>query len=312
MIELLIVVAVMTIMMGIALPMVKTGIDGARTRSAAEIVREQFRLAHALAATAGKPAAVVLLGDSSSITAVNVLHPNGNRYAGDIAGSQALVSLTGPTGLRCQLDDAGAGIAISMDDEIRFANIGFAYRVMSKSLVGPPWTFDLQPRESVPPIPDPANWYIILPSPSNPAGIRGTPGTAKYDFVAYRRPNSSSQMPADMPGSSCIDLSGSGFGPADDTFGTGSPINGPVVIDVQPSGRISPVRFGGIEKVPTAPLFLLIGHRDAVGLRDGSVAENATDASSLWLRIERTSGRASILHNGWSQSQPTLTDSRTL
>jgi prepilin-type N-terminal cleavage/methylation domain-containing protein len=60
-IELLIVVAVMSIMMGIALPMAKTGIDGARTRAAAEIVREQFRAAHAVAALTGKPAAVVLL-----------------------------------------------------------------------------------------------------------------------------------------------------------------------------------------------------------------------------------------------------------
>lgn len=311
MIELLIVVAVMAILMGIALPMAKTGIDGARTRAAAEIVREQFRAAQSLAAESGKPSAVVLLGNVTAVTSSNVLHPNGIRYAGDVVGSQAIVSYAGPTGLRVQLDDAGAGIAISMDDEIRFDHRGIAYRVVSKSLVGPPWIFDLQPQHQLPPIPNPPNWFLVAPTHASP-GIPGYPGTAKYDFVAYRRPNSSSRFPVDLPGATCVDLSGSGYGVDDDTFGTGSAISGPVIIEVQPSGRIGAVRFGGIEQTPMAPIYLMIGQLDAVGLRVGSVAENVTDANSLWVRIDRTSGRVEVLPNGWSQSRPTLANSRTL
>jgi prepilin-type N-terminal cleavage/methylation domain-containing protein len=299
MVELLIVVAVMTILMGISLPMMKTGIEGARLRAAAEIVREQFTAAKSLAVQTGKPAAVVLLGDGATVTAVNTLHPNGNRYAGDVVGSQAIVSLTGPTGMQCRIDDAGAGIAISMDDRIRFANHWHAYRVTSKSLTGPPWTFDLDPRPSPPPIPDPPNW-------------NGPVGTAQYDFVSFRRPDSSSRMPIDLPGSSCIDLSASGYGMDDDTFTLGSPISGPVTIDVAPSGSILAVRFGGLEQIPTAPLYLLIGERDAVGIRNGSVAENVTGSERLWLRIQRTNGQVTIVPNGWAPSRPTLADARGL
>ena len=55
MIELLIVVAVMVILMGIALPVMRTGIDGRRLAAAAETVVNQVRLAQAEAVDAQTP-----------------------------------------------------------------------------------------------------------------------------------------------------------------------------------------------------------------------------------------------------------------
>jgi len=140
MIELLIVVAVMVILMGIALPVMRTGIDGRRLAAAAETVVNQVRLAQAEAAGRSTPVSVVLIcqPSKSAVTAVGTSSA-GQRYAGDLTDSEALVAWVGPTGLQCQLADAGAGSQIRPDDLIRFNPLWHTYRVAAISPAGPPW-----------------------------------------------------------------------------------------------------------------------------------------------------------------------------
>lgn len=302
--EILIVVAVMSILIGIALPLGKYAIDSLSLSSSASVLESQIKHAQAIAAERQYTVSVVLLskpnpGESgSAIRNIAISSVTGQRYAGDIQGSLATVSYMGPTGLRCQIDDAGAGIQIHPDDQIKFNYMGKAYKVRATSLTGPPWTVDLLPdvtEPKVPPIPN---------------GM-----SAAYPFVVYRRANAIDDTPLETRRGTCIDLSASGYGGSDLSFGTGAPIAETITLDFRPDGSVAAVRFAGgtiPEQEPTQPIFLCVGKIEAVGLVNHGLPANAVDPDCRWVRIVPQTGRVSVLPVGWSPELPTLDASRSV
>jgi prepilin-type N-terminal cleavage/methylation domain-containing protein len=299
-VELLIVVAVMVVLMAIALPAAKTGVERSRLRSAASIVQQQIRLARSVAVETGRPASIRLSGDGSAVFSIDVLSSPLSNYAGDMVDSRAIVSIPSPGVIRCRLEDAMAGSVVNIGDVFRFDYKWGRYRVVGKS------------QQILPSIPDPLVlvpvWIFDLAEDSPlpiPVGK-----SAQWLFVVTRKPDAVVSS-ASLPGIACIDLSGSGYGTDDDTFATGGPVAAPLTIDFDASGAAVAVRFGTVEHVLLQPLNLLIGEVDDVGIRVGTVAENVTNGNALWVSIPR-SGDATVKPNGWSVSRPTLVDSRTL
>lgn len=300
MIELLVVVVVLVIMAGIAAPVAKHAIDSQRLLSGARVLRSQIEVAKARAKSHNIPVSVVLLASDGTVRDIGVSSAAATRYGGDIVGSRAKVQEIGPTGLRVTFDeDAMAGLNVHVDDWITFDHRHPAYKVVSVSLSGPPLWANLLPVDGFkPPIPDPPNW-------SYPNGLPGDPGTAKYPYVVYRRPEAIDAK-VSMPGSACVDLTASGYGPSDTTFGTGSPVTGPLTLDFGPDGALRSVRIGGgVEQIPTSPLWLCIGSGEHVG--DG---ENVK--ACQWVRIHPTTGKVDTLPTGWTPATPSLAEARGL
>lgn len=295
-IELLIVVAVMTILMGIALPIIKHGIEGHRTNSAAQIVRNQFRLAAALAAERNEPSGVALIVDpgSSAAMVVGVLAPVPARYCGDIVGSTAFVSRTGPTGLRAQLADGSAGSLIRPGDEIRFNHLWDRCHVVAVSAAGPTWILDLR-------------------VPTCPPALNAPLYTAHYPFVVFRKPTSVTTK-TEVPRGTCVDLSASGYGAADIQFGTGASVTATMFFDVQPNGSISSIRFAGsaVEQVPAETIHLLIGEVDGAGIVNAGLPENVRLSHANWIRIHPRTGRTVVVPNYWTDTTATVQDARSL
>lgn len=319
--ELLIVVVVMSILMAVTLPAVKYGIEGHRTKSVAEILVNQIRVAQSLAAERNSVASLVLSTEGRPVVHAVGVAPPGAAYSGDVVGSLALLSLSGPMGLRAEIDDGMAGSLIRPGDAIRFNHHWHWYTVAAVSVaqvpsawrtpIGmvPTWIIDLLPSPQspvTPPIPAFANWVQF-------DGTIGVPGTYRYRFTVRRQPDSRGAFESLLHGA-CIDLSASGYGPSDSTFGTGATVTAETAIDFRPDGSVSAVRFAGspIVQQPTDPIYLCIGSLDAAGLDVGGVPENATNPRSLWVRIMPRTGRAVVLPIAWTPTRSTLADSRSI
>lgn len=334
-VELLVVVVVMTILLAIGLPAMRTAIQDRKLRVAAEMVREQFRAAQSLAAQYNSPSGVVLICDLPSdkpqgektpaCLTVGVLQPQTIRYAGDVAGSQALVTLSGPTGLQVTIDDAGAGQAVHVGDQIRFENLWDRCRVASVPASGPPWVFSLEKPAAPPPCPSPPTSVV--------------PYQHQWcSFVVLVRPTAVAAK-VEMPRGVCVDLSASGFGDRDTSFRhldpaipsppTPSPVKTTVYFDVLPNGSIGSIRFtdGAPEPVVAETIHLLIGEVDRVGLTvsrpippmppllgdpTNTVPDNVTNPSGMWIRVKPRTGSIALVPNYWTDATYTVADARSL
>ena len=293
MVELLIVVAVMVILMGITLPAMKTGIESSRLKAAADIVKSQLVTAQSLAVEHDCETAVVLRARGSAVQKVEVLVES-QRYAGDLTDSRAFVSRTGPTGLQVRILDGMAPSVVEVGDRIRFDHHWHQYRIVAKQVIvtptGPQTLCNLDGTPGLPPVATTGSWW---------------------PFVVQRRPQPSGHGGIQLPGVSCVDLSGSGYGMTDDQWGTGATVAQDVMIGFSPRGQIAWVRIGATERIPTDPIWLLVGEVDAAGLRPGTVAANVENPNSRWVRLD-SHGQVSVVPNGWSVGRPTLSDSRGL
>lgn len=218
MIELLIVVAVMVILMGIALPMMKTGIEGRKLREAARQVNTDVTLAKALAAETGQLSGLVidtepLPEDPTKMFARRLyLAEMPPPYAGDLVGAKAYVN-----GDQVTFDNALLG-AYPADS----SNIGLL-GIRDGDLI----KFDFRNPVFTIVDPDPTTDYAITtPFPGTPPSTDGmfkiaiTPGmtappTGVYPYQIVRKPRKSSSTPLELPKGAVIDLNASGFGLTD-------------------------------------------------------------------------------------------------
>lgn len=289
MIELLIVVAVMVILMGISLPMMKTGIEGRKLRETARQVNTTVELAKSLAAESGRYAGIILdteelPEDTTKLFARRIfMAETPPPYAGDVVGALAKIIVDTSSGTdvltaRFNLDGLSANLSniVRAGDLIRFDYRNPTYQVTNVTVNATLFTLVLSG----------------APWPTDGASL-------PYQII--RHPEKSSVSPFELPNGAVIDFSSSGFGASDTRLATAS---GPVTIVFGPSGRLVGVMGINLSRSPTETLHLLIGNLENLG------ALNLADPSTLWVSIGHHTGRVTTADSGVSASAMTIEDAR--
>jgi len=321
--ELLIVVAVLVIMLGLGLPMVKTGLEGRRIREASRQLNTYGELAKAQAAETGRPSALILnvqtlpgphqqgppancdVNESLPYVSEVFLAQTPLPYAGDLVGARATIS--GSTASFNSVYSAQLTSLVRPGDQIRFDYRGVLYDITAVNTATYTITFSGSP----------------LP-----------PNNAVLPYQIYRQPEKSGSMPMEMPPGAVIDLSMSGFGltePNLDPFdtiivGTVTSTVESVVIVFSPTGAMTRVLVNRVNfdsstntvttstdtYAPTATLHLLVGRIDGVLLNDvvnvnvaDDLKTNIENSESLWVSIGHQTGHVTTAENGWTISDPT-------
>ncbi len=290
MVELLIVVAVMVIMMGIALPMMKTGIEGRKLREAARQVNTGVTVAKSLAAETGRYAGLILdtealPEDTTKLFARRMFFAETPPpYAGDIVGARALIDVSNASAWKAYFD-AGSGnlnAVAKVGDLIRFD-----FRQPDYVITG------IQPGSG--------SVLFVVQFAVMVAGSPAPPHNIFLPFQIIRHPEKSSATPFELPSGAVIDLSSSGFGVSDTRLAAAT---GPVTIVFGPSGRVVGVLNISLSSSPTDTLHLLIGNLENLG------ALNLADPSSLWVSVGHHAGRVTTAESGVSASATTIQDAR--
>lgn len=350
MIELLIVVAVMVILMGIALPMMKTGIEGRRLREAARQVNTGVTLAKALAAEKGRLAGLlidteVFPEDSTKKLFARRLYlaETPPPYGGDIVGAAATIIAPG----QARFNDDGCSSnltnVVKVGDFVRFDFRNPVYTVTAIDLTTPT---------------TPVLTLSGSPWPSTGASL-------PYQFA--RLPEKSSATPLELPNGAAIDVSKSGFGLTDVSLATAHPSSPPVWLPgtayvignycrpSRPNGFCylatvagtsaaaepawpttlgQTVGDGGVtwQCLPAAPIMIVfapsgrvggvMGLNPALGLAPTQTLHllignlenlgdaNLTDPATLWVSIGHHTGRVTTAESGVSASNLTIQAAR--
>lgn len=308
-VELLIVIAVMVILLGLGLPLLKTGLAGRRIREASRQLNTYVEVAKSMAAETGRPAGLILpvktvpengLPFVTEVFLAQVPLP----YAGDVVGARATISATGNGAAFNAAYSASLPVLIRPGDQIRFDYRGILHNI------------------------DTINGYAITFS-----GAPLPPSGATLPYQIYRQPEKSSSAPLQLAPGSAIDLSLSGFGLAgENIFDNGTVANvttevESVVILFNPSGAMIQVLVNKVVTdnnaspptvtpvtvpyTPTDTLHLLVGDVENALLGDivnvditDDVVTNIENPEALWVSIGHQTGRVTTAENGWTKSAP--------
>jgi prepilin-type N-terminal cleavage/methylation domain-containing protein len=269
-VELLIVVAVLAILLGAALTMLRPVMKDMKVREAARMVNAYLAGAQARAAELNRPVGVYIErfenkpGASFQLFMADSPPP----YAGDSVTSRARLpgdansaTFVGENALLATLCSSG--------DYIRFDYKGPYYLLTSVS--GGSATFDL-------------GGYPAPPKGEVPYQIR-------------RKPVKSSVSPLDIPEPLAIDIALSGIG-LDGQFSATA--DGPIIISFAPGGGIHAV-YTADSAPPTRPtgaIHLLVGWADKVGQGN----ENLEDMGTRWISVGHVTGRITTSENAGGAS----------
>lgn len=291
MLELLIVVSVMVILMGIALPVMKTGIEGRRLREAARQVNVCVELAKGIAVETGMPSAILIepefLPDVTEPFAVKMyLAETPPPYSGDMVNAKAVVS-SGQ--VMFGVDSSSVGVlGIESGDFIRFDYKG-PYYTLGSTISGP---------------------GVAIPFSGTPAVPNGA-----YSYQIFRQPQKTAAAPLELPAGVVIDLSASGLG-VDNQFSNVHPPDAssqrrPISLVFGENGRLLRIRYvrSGTPPLladfsPTSTVHFLIGNIENLGVL------NLSDSTTLWVSIGHHSGRVTTAENGGTPSDYTLATAR--
>jgi type II secretory pathway pseudopilin PulG len=298
MIELLIVVAVMVIMMGIALPVMKTGIEGRKLREAARQVNVCVELAKGISAETGLPSAILiepefLPGVSEPFAVKMYLAETPLPYSGDVVNAKAYVVSNSGTGT---VTFGNVNPAVNPAESMSIATLGIEHGDLIRfDYKGP--TYQLQLTQ---PMTGPADVLGLSGSPLPPTGI--------YSYQIFRQPQKSGAAPLELPKGAVIDLSASGLG-VDNQFSYATNSR-PIRLVFAPSGRLMRITYARSavpllpDFTPTFTVHLLVGNLENLGIL------NLSDPTTLWVSIGQHSGRVTTAENGGTPSDYTLETAR--
>ena len=307
--ELLVVVAVMVILLGAALPLLKIGLAGRRTREVSRQLGTYVELAKSATAETGREAGLILQVDAlpeNGLPYVSQLYlaETPRPYAGDMVGARATIA--GNTATFNAVESAQLTSLVHPGDQIRFDYRGILYNITAIS-----------------------NYTITF------AGSPLPPNNVTLPYQIYRQPEKSSSAPMQLSTGAVIDLSMSGFGLAEESIFDKTTISSGVISEVEsvailfgPSGEMTRVLVNRIQTdtnaspatmtpitipiIPTGTLHLLIGGIDGVLLDDianvnvgDDLETNIENPDNLWVSIGHQSGRATTAENGWTLGNPT-------
>lgn len=324
-VELLMVIAVMTILMAVAIPLVRPAFEDRQLREAARLTNTFFAGAQARAAETGRPVGVWIeaMGDPTL--------PNA-RYAVRLHLAEVAPSFTGTTlGARCTVEyppsiapPAPPRPNPPWTDEFDVEPLGQLYfwqpdgstpdvlgAQLLSELVAPFEKFYLRFDHKGPYHPCLRGagtvFYIALPFGvppgtehiATPSGVR----PVGQIFEIVRGPHRSIVSPLTLPADAVIDLSVSGVGVGTEANAFAAALPGsPVVIMFTPNGTMGVVYVNHVAYPPTAAVHLLIGRRaKAIDPISGAVANpeqsNLADPANLWLTINHRTGAVTTEDN---------------
>lgn len=303
-IELLVVVSIMVVLIGLGVPLMRSGVEGARLREGARQINVQIQLAKAHAAETGRECGVwfhaeTVTGGGSAVARTVYLAESPGTYSGDIMGAACEVrpSLSG-SGWVATFDGNSASLDALCDpnDTIKFNYKGPRYRIAS--IASGPAGYGAG-----------IVWVVTLDAQGEVAPVQTTAA-----FQVFRRPAKSSSLPLEMPANVVIDLGQSGYDLSDFQFGLSAPVACSVILTFDPAGQLSRVLFDDPAISPQRPVgavSLLVG---TIEQATGALAagnENVRNNGNYWVTVT-TQGRVSTNQNAWSDATPTLANARQL
>lgn len=274
--ELLVVVAVMVILIGTAVPMMRNGLEERKLREASRQLNTAFTLAKGIAAETGRPCGVYIntlqLPGPVSLAGEVFLAETPPPYAGDIVGATTVVSGTTAT---FDANSASLKSLVRKYDSVRFDYKGPRYLITTDITTGPPFVVNFQVDSGMP-----------LP-------VAGT-----FAYQIFRQPVKSSSAPLELPAGAVIDLEKSGYGTSDTSFAGGI---SPIIVTFEPNGSVDRVWSGSGSLPPMETIHFLIGKVEQVG------NDNLADNTCLWVSVNPQTGRVTTAENAYSG---TLTSAR--
>jgi prepilin-type N-terminal cleavage/methylation domain-containing protein len=312
-IELLIVIAILGILIGLAVPLVQFATADRQIREASRALNAHFVGAQARAAELQRPVGVWIerrpgipgeafdlylaeapppyAGDTEFARCWTMRDPMNNRRGTAKFDTSSLLLFSPP------MPSTPADNFVQVGDLIRFNYRGIYYRITD---VRKPPVSEI---DFV--IPGPLPTVELPPD----VAMGSSPG---YPYQILRREIRSSAGSLQLPDTTTIDLTVSGLGLAGNEF---FPNNAqPVVIMFSPTGGIDTVRVNGSANPPTGPVHLLIGSTEKVMQADplavavGDTPEaNLRDLSNLWLSINHRTGKIATAENAQAPVGPMVT-----
>jgi prepilin-type N-terminal cleavage/methylation domain-containing protein len=283
-VELLMVITIMTILLAVAVPMVRPAFQDRNLREAARQVNVFLAGAQARAAELGRPVGVWIERiDDSEL---------GSRHASRLYMAEVAPSFNGAAlDSRATVTALGAGIGR--------LNLSGADDTILRTLVAPNEKFTVKfdhRGHDYQGLRQPAGPFEIqMPWGVPPGAADGGPG---LPYAITRGPVRSSVAPLTLPGDSVIDLALSGVGTTGrelDSSVAAPWVATPVIILFAPSGRVDYVYVADRAFRPFASLHLLIGRKGKVVNplavdTANPVTTNLADPTSLWITISERTG----------------------
>ena len=267
--ELLIVITVMMMLIGVALPTMKPALEGRQIREAARSVNIYLSSARSVAMSTGRPCGVMIQRleaeplCSMDLAQAQVPPP----YAGDTVNARATVTRVGAGTVTANLTGFNLEL-VERGDLVQFNHQGPLYTITG---LGNPLTLQIDVSQG-----------LQLPWPEERES-----GPVPYKI--FRSPMKSYAAPLQLPGSAVIDLQFSGAEDPDHVLATGE---GPIYIMFSPDGSVYRAYHGGHVHYVTEPIYLLIGRRDLVPApaAGGDPPPNYQDMRNFWITLNPQTG----------------------
>ncbi len=312
-VELLMVIAIMTILMAVAIPMIRPAFQNRQLREASRQVNAFFAGAKARAAGTGRPVGVWIeaaapVGDPQYSVQLYLAEISPN-YTGDVLGARATVeSLGGGVGQLYFGDAYGQNLVSNpaVLGQLVAPGEKFFIRFDHK---GPLYTCTRLA----------TGYEITLPTGAVPRGTEHPPANVGprpgLTYEITRSPSKSIVSPLTLPGDSVVDLtvSGVGVGSTANVFANALP-NEPIVIMFTPSGQTSSVFVNNIQYIAGGSIYLLIGRRAKVlspalaASTDDAELSNLADLTNLWVTINNRTGAITTEDNAATFAPLTLVE----
>lgn len=331
-VELLMVVAIMTILMAVAIPMIRPAFQDRVLREASRQINAFFAGAKARAAESGHPVGVWIERRRSEdnhlySTQLHIAEVS-SSFTGAVVGSRATIlfpaSITIPAppvvpewphefdytnlgelyfwneaGTNIDASTAGYLVELVANYEIffiRFDHKGYYYGCMRYDMGGVPHFLISVSSGVIPP-----RTEHVVP-PVVPAGLT---------FEILRSPSKSIVSPLTLPGDTILDMtvSGMGLGQYADAFDyewipppppDPLPPPTPVIVMFTPTGEVGYVYVDNVAKIASGPVYLLVGRRSKITL-SASFANpefsNLAEPTNLWITINNRTGAVTTEDN---------------
>lgn len=299
-VELLVVMAALTVLAAVTLPTLRTLLHDQKVTSASRSVLAHLQAAQGRAIAAGSPVSVIFersadIPNSVSRLSIGQVFP---PYEGDIAGATGVLSDSNGDGFidRMSISNVGANAALLL--------------VNNPPLFGPGDYLQLDDRQSTYVIGDitVASGVATVPFVNPAAGQEGDlllssrALNLQSRFRLYRKPTKSFLQTVTLPRGTCVDLGVSGLGTSG--IQLSSTATAPAMIVFNPHGRIAYWDSGASGPLPaTSLLHLLVGRSEQVTSTDppevaipedtSTFNANINDNGNSWLTVNPFTGAIS-------------------
>jgi len=275
-VELLVVIGVIVLLMGIAVPAIQNSASQRRVREAARALNVYLGAARNHALETGRPCGVMIqrMGNLPQCSMVldHVAVPA--PYGGESVDAVATVQLTSmqlgrEVVLRANLSPAINTRLVGPGDLIQLNNQGPWYTIVNVSDTQLTLRLDISNGQIVP-------WSSTASMP--------------MPYKIMRKPLKSHGAPLQLPAGAVIDLQFSGWEMAGQQFTLGAGTQ-PIVLVFSPKGSLERIYYENTVVSPTQPIYLLIGARERVPA--GTAADgldNWQDRNNLWVTVNAQTG----------------------